>query len=462
MPSLSAVSIRPSVTTGLRFAARVMTGPLPKEWSPCSFLGIPGVSVAWVTSTAMAASGSSPKAAPRAPKSPISSCTQATATTSAPIFSSSKSNLKASRTTKAPMRLSTEREAMRPFGSSTRSWSMTPTSPTRTMPFASSASLAPMSIQRFFISETFLRSSGSMTWMAFLPITPTIWPLPVSSLMRCPTRTCESQPPTPVKRSRPLSSMWVTMTPISSMCPASMTFGEPPELIVANEFPILSPPTSANFPASSLHTLAAASSYPLGPGVESSRFKKSYDASLMLILSMTKENSWKRPSAPLSGYPKLEYIAPEGTPVPADGPVGNLHPERLRERVGIEAKRPAIFPHDVEARPLELEAPWVRRRVLVTTRLVQAQEQRDPIAEPQKAEVPLQVLEFFARHPFLEPGLALEFAITKLDLLWALGVEQEAGVVHATQASRVRIMVLYLVYPPLLRRQFEMQGIIHK
>src|SRR5215213_2734740 len=55
----------PSETMGEMFVARFITGPPPREWSPCSFLGTPGVSVAWVTSTAMAASGSSPKAAPR-------------------------------------------------------------------------------------------------------------------------------------------------------------------------------------------------------------------------------------------------------------------------------------------------------------------------------------------------------------------------------------------------------------
>src|SRR5215216_1984294 len=65
MSSSSAAAMRPPETMGLKFVARVMTGPLPKACSPCSFLGTPGVSVAWVTSTAMAASGSSPKAAPR-------------------------------------------------------------------------------------------------------------------------------------------------------------------------------------------------------------------------------------------------------------------------------------------------------------------------------------------------------------------------------------------------------------
>src|ERR671933_208230 len=58
---------RVHVAAGYRDDARVMTEPLPRGWSPCSFLETPGVSVAWVTSTAIATSGSSPKAAPRAP-----------------------------------------------------------------------------------------------------------------------------------------------------------------------------------------------------------------------------------------------------------------------------------------------------------------------------------------------------------------------------------------------------------
>src|SRR5215212_12122047 len=133
---------------------------------------------------------------------------------------------------------------------------------------------------------------------------------------------------------------------------------------------------------------------------------------------MTKENQWKRSSAPLSGYPKSEYIAPERSPVSTDDAVRDLHSKRLRERIGIEAQRSSIFPHDVEARPLELEAPWVWRRILVPAGLVQAEEQRDPIAEPQEAEVALEVLEIPSGHPLLEPGLALELGLTKLDLFW--------------------------------------------
>ena len=51
------------------------------------------------------------------------------------------------------------------------------------------------------------------------PTTPGTGPLSLMSSMRWPTRICGSQPPTPMKRKKPLSSMCVTMRPISSMWP---------------------------------------------------------------------------------------------------------------------------------------------------------------------------------------------------------------------------------------------------
>ena len=155
-------------------------------------------------------------------------------------------------------------------------------------------------------------------------------------------------------------------------------------------------------------------------------------------------------------------IAPEGPPVPTDDPVGDLYPERLRERVGIEAQRPSVLPYRPEARPFELEPSRIGRRVVFAARLVEAQEQRETVAEPQEAEVSLEVLQLYFGHPLLEPALALELALAELDLLGPLGVEQEAGVVHAAKASRVRVVILYQIDPPLLGRQFQVQGIIHK
>src|ERR687886_1859903 len=89
------------------------------------------------------------------------------------------------------------------------------------------------------------------------------------------------------------------MSPISSMCPASITLGEPPPFRVAKELPILSPRTSsANFSASVRHTLAAAPSLPLGPGVESRFFKNSYDASLMRSLLRCRKAFEQRHASP--------------------------------------------------------------------------------------------------------------------------------------------------------------------
>ena len=79
MPSASAVSTSSSKTLGERVEPRPIAGPEPKGWLPISFSSTPGASVAWVTSTAIAMSGRSWKAAVRAPKRPISSCTAATA-----------------------------------------------------------------------------------------------------------------------------------------------------------------------------------------------------------------------------------------------------------------------------------------------------------------------------------------------------------------------------------------------
>ena len=58
IPSRSAVSQSSSKTFGERVEPRPITGPEPSGWLPCSFSSIPGVSVAWVTSIAIARSGS--------------------------------------------------------------------------------------------------------------------------------------------------------------------------------------------------------------------------------------------------------------------------------------------------------------------------------------------------------------------------------------------------------------------
>src|SRR5215211_2933045 len=166
--------------------------------------------------------------------------------------------------------------------------------------------------------------------------------------------------------------------------------------------------------------------------------------------------------APLTGYPKFEQIAPDGPPVSTDNPVGDLYPECLRKGIGIEAQRLFILPYQPEARPFELEPSRIRRRTVFAARFVEAQEQREAVAEPQKAEVSLEGLQLSFGHSLFEAALALHLALAERDLLRPLGVEQEAGVVHAAKASRVRVVIRYQIYPSPLGRQFQVKGIIHK
>ncbi len=78
MPSASAVSYSSSKTAGSSVEPRVSTGPEPNLWLPSSFSSVPGASVAKVTSTAIATSGSSEYAVVRAPAKVISSWATAT------------------------------------------------------------------------------------------------------------------------------------------------------------------------------------------------------------------------------------------------------------------------------------------------------------------------------------------------------------------------------------------------
>jgi len=62
---------------------------------------------------------------------------------------------------------------------------------------------------------------------ALRPSTPCSGPSLVSSSTRWPARTWASQPPTPVKRRKPSSSMCVTISPISSIWPTIASDGAP-------------------------------------------------------------------------------------------------------------------------------------------------------------------------------------------------------------------------------------------
>src|SRR5215208_5664574 len=98
------------------------------------------------------------------------------------------------------------------------------------------------------------------------------------------------------------------------------------------------------------------------------------------------------------GYSKFEYIAAERPPVSTDGPVGDLYFECLREGIGIESQRLSILPYQPEARPFELEPSRIRRRTAFAARFVEAQEQREAVTKPQKAEVSLKVFQLFFGH----------------------------------------------------------------
>ena len=142
------------------FGPRTMTGPPPRRRSPSWRLLIVGQSVAWVTSTAMPTSGSTPWALVRAPRRPISSHTVDTAYT-ATFGSFFATRRNASTTTHRPVVLSIFGALARPLRISWKPSSSVTGSPTRTTLFASSPSSAPMSSQRFSIFTTRLRSSAS-------------------------------------------------------------------------------------------------------------------------------------------------------------------------------------------------------------------------------------------------------------------------------------------------------------
>ncbi len=173
--------------------------------------------MACVTSTTTARSGSSPYAITRAPWAPISSCTAATPATGPAFPPASFTRRATSMATYTPRRLSSAREARRPFGSSSGSAAITIWSPTATSERASSPSFAPMSTWRSFSRIAFFRSSASVRWGGLRPTTPGTIPSRVCTSTRCPTSTWGSQPPDWTTWRKPLSLTWLTSRAISSM-----------------------------------------------------------------------------------------------------------------------------------------------------------------------------------------------------------------------------------------------------
>ena len=95
--------------------------------------------------------------------------------------------------------------------------------------------------------------------------------------MRWPSSVSAAMPPTVVNESSPFSSMFVTVTPISSMCPTRASVGAPGAAAVtrANDVPSVSDVTSAKSDPAARQTWAGSSSCPDGPGAVSSAFKSS-------------------------------------------------------------------------------------------------------------------------------------------------------------------------------------------
>ena len=225
IPSASAASSSRSLSGRLTTAPRVITGPLPSPCSPISPGSTPGASVACVTSTTTARSGSSPYAITRAPCAPISSCTAATPATGPPPPPASFTRRATSIATYTPRRLSSARETSRSFGSSTGSAASSTWSPGETIERASSPSFAPMSTCRSFSRIAFLRSSASVRCGGLRPTTPGRIPSRVNTCTRWPTSTCGSQPPDCTTCRKPLSLTWLTSRAISSICPTIASSG---------------------------------------------------------------------------------------------------------------------------------------------------------------------------------------------------------------------------------------------
>ena len=80
-----------------------------------------------------------------------------------------------------------------------------------------------MSSHRSLIFGTCFRSSSFSRWIGLRAMIPSTGPLVPQTVNRCPMRTCGSQPPMVETWMKPSSSMYCTIRPIWSQCPASIT-----------------------------------------------------------------------------------------------------------------------------------------------------------------------------------------------------------------------------------------------
>ena len=174
--------------------------------------------------------GLEPAAEERAPPpvAAISSRVVATAVTAAPARrSSAASSRRASSTTKAPMRLSMHRLTSRPLGNSSTPAASTPgiADPELRLGLGPARG-ADVDPEVFDLGDLFPivlvhevdRLLADHAGDRALPAQQT-HPLPHEDLVVPAADGVEAE--------KPSSSMWVTMTPISSMCPANITRGRP-------------------------------------------------------------------------------------------------------------------------------------------------------------------------------------------------------------------------------------------
>src|SRR5437899_4185817 len=124
--------------------------------------------------------------------------------------------------------------------------------------------------------------------------------------------------------------MCVTWSPISSMCPASISRGRPLALSAATELPWTSAVTSsANVFTSSRHTRAGPVSKPDGPGVSSSRLRKSNVG--LVIAPCPWSRGGTRPRSGEDGVSRGELRAASTRDQPRQD-FGRIHEARARTR----------------------------------------------------------------------------------------------------------------------------------
>src|SRR5215207_1032703 len=164
---------------------------------------------------------------------------------------------------------------------------------------------------------------------------------------------------------------------------------------------------------------------------------------------------------PLANYVEPQVAALEGPAFFIDLLIRYDDLERPRERVGLEPQRVPVFPGGHERRPVEPESLRVGRRLPLLSRLVETHEEREPVAQPQKAQVAVEVPDLLLAHPgperLLAPGLGLD------EPRLGLGppeLSQQLLVVHAAQAGRVGVRGLYEIHARPVSRDLGLDRVV--